>query len=231
MGLNYAFLLLCAADRVDAVLGEIAGMADEETAERIRASLPWQPAETLEAASAEGRTVRLRLGAKGLEPHGPDCLSLRFAADAELLEYARDDLPREPGPWWKLGIASPPPLPEVETVDVGCIFLAVTAGERYAEVELSAATTRMSVLFSRSASVRAAMSGIVERAGGLVALFDDESHDFEPLSAPGTRVSHGFGPYLVSDDVYQRDVDQWIESLLAEIAAASESTAHRVRDS
>ncbi|GLY65384.1 hypothetical protein Atai01_20030 [Amycolatopsis taiwanensis] len=72
---------------------------------------------------------------------------------------------------------------EAGRVSIGYVYLTVkfasTLHPRYASLSFTAATTGMSLLFERSASVRAVFTGLTAASGGVCCLLDTESATFQ----------------------------------------------------
>ncbi|MBB4737193.1 hypothetical protein BJY16_000652 [Actinoplanes octamycinicus] len=73
---------------------------------------------------------------------------------------------------------------------IGFIYLTVSfeSGRRpgFAELDFTAATTGMSLLFERSASVRRLFTGLAEQVGAVCCLLDKEQHGYQICWTDGT---------------------------------------------
>ncbi|MFD5463731.1 hypothetical protein ACFWIQ_13060 [Kitasatospora sp. NPDC127059] len=81
---------------------------------------------------------------------------------------------------------------ELGRIAVGCIYLTVrfapTLHPRHASLQFTAATSGMSRMFERSASVRSVFTGLTAAAGGVCCLLDTETDVFEICWLDGREV-------------------------------------------
>lgn len=98
--------------------------------------------------------------------------TIMFGVDGAVRAYVEGG-GRAPGP-------APEPEPdELGRARIGYIYLTVRFASaphpRYASMEFTAATSRMSVMFERSASVRTVFTGLAAAGGGACCVLDTES--------------------------------------------------------
>jgi len=165
MGLDYSFLVMTPAARVDPLLESIAPHLAQEDQARLRAAFPWSPSidqhsEWLGEPPARDRRGICKLQRSSEEVGDSYCFTFHFPRDALLTEYERSCLirPRPSNPW----------------VAVGCVWCSIQAGDAWAVFEGTAATSDMSRLFEGSPSVRATWLRIFKEAGATALFFDSE---------------------------------------------------------
>src|SRR6266516_1787499 len=91
MTLNWSFDFIYSADRIDAVLSEIAGYVSERDRARLLGALPWRQQESLTCITSDGnRIVEIRRGIARAEN---DCYSFAFEDHLDLVEFYSDHFP------------------------------------------------------------------------------------------------------------------------------------------
>jgi hypothetical protein len=165
VGLRYAFNLVTRADAVDELLRELATHLQAEDRERLIAQVPWRAAIERDLVWGSGHPVSNRQGIRDIaadadlgERPNDLCLCFDFPPDSALERYAAGDPIRRP----------------TTGVLVGCVWTKLHVGECYALLVATAASSDMSVLFERSASVRNVWSQLAERSGAFAVFLDTE---------------------------------------------------------
>lgn len=127
------------------------------------------------------------------------CLSFLFAEDEELAEYASES--------------------QVPPVDgrfpVGCVWTSIDFGGEYVLVQATAATSGMSRLFERSASVRETFTEAGQSGGALLVSFDDESGNPVGVWPFRGRFALSAGFDFFEDDEGKLNVDAYCADLVA----------------
>jgi hypothetical protein len=153
MGRRYCFHLFYPIDRLatglDAVNGILPTLRRKRTGKPIKSAMRRLSLENMGSPS----------------PDSPVFLetSLLFPADDRVRAYY--PLGGVESEWTNEGI---------ECLPVGLIDLAIRVGGKYALLSISARTSGMSDLFADSVSVWGQLTHLLNSAGGLVGLFDDE---------------------------------------------------------
>lgn len=127
------------------------------------------------------------------------CLSFLFAADEHLAEYEKD---------WPLA-------PVDGRVQVGCVWTSIECGSRFVLLRATAATSGMSRLFERSASVQETFSDIGRSGGALLVAFDDEREDFVSVWPLRGRFATSKEPDCYYDEDLNLTVDEYCGDLIA----------------
>ena len=154
MGLDYSFILVTDLERADMLIRELANHLDAEGRQRLSSCLPYD-------AQVGFRSVRRGEFEQSLfDKHGIQdlCFSFLFPTDVDLLKYAADQ------------------SREVQDgkLSVGCVWCSIRSEQRFLAFSATAATTAMSLLFERSAAVKATFADIGRRAGASLVMLDDE---------------------------------------------------------
>ena len=182
MGLRYSFEVITSADAVTPLLEALARQLEDRNAARVREQLPWRPAVERQLVWGSGRPERERQGIGGLrlaqhERPNDVCLIFRFAADAELERYARENHALHSG----------------RDVVVGDVATQLFVGEDFALLTAAAVTSDMSRLFVASTSVREAWARLGRESGALAVFLDAELDEalscMWPEPGPVPRVS------------------------------------------
>ena len=177
MGLDYSFLVVTPANRVDRLLALLASHLAPGDAARVRAALPWSPTIDQRSAWFGEPPARDRRGFGNMarlpvEHSESRCFSFLFSRDDVLTEYER---------------SSTLPSADGGRVSVGCVWCSLCAGDVWAVFEATAATSEMSRLFQRSGAVRAFWSSVGAEAGAAAIFFDCEDLERWELLYPTAR--------------------------------------------
>lgn len=177
MGLRYSYRFFMKADQVTSTLKALPPYLDEKSGQRVRTALPWRPATDLIITSLSGSETIFRSGVdwnlgateerdKAMQGWIEDCLTFLIPKDEALRAYEADT-------WENAGI---PPSPSPST-HMGCIYINIMAGENYAVVDFTAATSNMSLAFERSKNVRRHFVTLAGKSNALAMYLDT---DMEP---------------------------------------------------
>lgn len=187
MGIRYSLCLITKRQDADLLLAKLGELLDAESRARI-GSKKWSP------ESEERRTTVIEtsdIDARGIAGFRTDgespnlyCLSLQIQLERELESFVRDHHLRcfdRPGAF-------------------GCMWTSVFAGDQYALLQMTAATSGMSRVLQRSEEIHFAWFELERKANALFAYVDIEEKiaiqlfpfrgelrlpDYEPLAFEG----------------------------------------------
>ena len=194
MGLDYAYELIAERQSADRLVRAVCQHLAPDDRTRLLGVLGLGVVNVMEHVQRNDFERQL------FERGGKDiCLSFLFAADEPLTEYAEES-----------------PLAPVDgRVQVGCVWTSVECGSRFALIRATAATSEMSRLFERSASVRKTFSEAGRAGGALLVMFDDEREDFVSVWPLPGRFALAGKRDSFEDDELKLKVDAYCSDLVA----------------
>ena len=196
MGLDYAYELIAERQSAERLVRAICEHVAPDDRTRLLGVLGLGSADVMEHVSRDDDERWLfERGVKHI------CLSFLFAADEQLTEYAKES-----------------PLAPVDgRIQVGCVWTSIECGSRFALVRATAATTTMSWLFERSASVRKTFGEAGRAGGALLVTFDDEQADFTSAWPLRGR----FAPTAERDTFEDEELKLKVDAYCADLVASA----------
>jgi hypothetical protein len=168
MGLDYSYEIFTPAQNVASALAELAELAPRT--HRL-------PPLTLTMPGGDQVIVPFTSNFKS-EP--VDCSTSSMLELDTSIMFGVDDVVRE---FWDVRDSE---FDELGRIAIGYVYLTVRFAPalhpRYASLQFTAATSGMSRMFERSASIRAVFTGLTVASGGVCCVLDTES-DVNPLAA------------------------------------------------
>jgi hypothetical protein len=194
MGLDYAYEMIAERQSADRLVRAVCEHLAPDDRTRLLGVLGLGVADVMEHVPRDDFERRL------FERGGRDiCLSFLFAADEHLTEYAKDS-----------------PLAPVDgRIQIGCVWTSVQCGSRFVLVRATAATTGMSWLFERSASVRKTFCEAGQSGGALLVTFDNERADFDSVWPLRGRFAAAGERDSFEDEELKLNVDAYCADLVA----------------
>lgn len=155
MGIDYSVNLYCKKEQVEKTILGVINIADVNTDESTEVELPNGkkiifPFETIPKKDF------IKISPE--QSHSDFCTMLNFPIDEPIENYIENNNSHK-----NQNIAS-----------IGCIYLNIRVGEKYAEFSFTAATSNMSRLFLESKSIIQTFINLLEKTEGLFGLFDIE---------------------------------------------------------
>lgn len=177
MGLDYSFFTVLNQSELSAALEKLCTALCEDDCMRMQRCLPWKPeVERYRFHANKNMEFRERVGIRSFrsmdeENENDYCLTMRFKRDKAIREYeARYNI-----------------YGRHDTIMLGCIWTSVYAGNRFAAIKSTAASTEMSLLFLRSPGIKKTWTDLAKVMGAVALFFDQEEGDEWDLFYPANR--------------------------------------------
>jgi hypothetical protein len=177
LGLDYSFIVVLSRSELSFALEKLCTVLYEEDRLRMQRCLPWEPeVERYQYQVDKGRGFRECLGIRSYrlmkeEYENDYCLTMCFKRDKVIGEYEDQyNMNRKH-----------------DMIMLGCIWTSVYAGNRFAAITSTAATTGMSLLFQRSPSIKKTWTGLAQKMKAIALFFDQEEGDQWNLIYPARR--------------------------------------------
>jgi hypothetical protein len=113
-----------------------------------------------------------------------------------------------------------------DRASIGGIDLSVTAGEKYVCFDFWAVTSSVSLMFAESSAVQSLFHGMLNAAGGIVALLIAENSALPVLGQPGRTVvlpdeDDYFIEELMAEGRFVQDIDRIVADILPQLDGAT----------
>jgi hypothetical protein len=158
-------------------LEKLSAVLTEDDRLRMQRCLPWEPEiERYRYQADKNLEFRESLGIRGCrsmneENENDYCLTMCFKRDKVLQEYE----------------AKYHMDPSRELLVLGCVWTSVRAGNQFAAIASTAATTEMSLLFNRSPQIKRTWMNLAQGMKAIALFFDREEGDRWNLIYPAKR--------------------------------------------
>lgn len=196
MGIDYSVNLYYKSHQIESALLGIVAIADIYDEESTIIELPDNREITIPFAAIP-KTVRVKFAPN--QEHSAFCTTLIFPVDQQIESYLEGTNHKK----------------EANLASIGCIYLRVDVGDRYAELSFTAATSSMSRMFLNSSSVHNRFNELLKSTGGLFGLFDIEESYYLSLANLHQRVGDCSNEFEGGNlDSFRYRIDKFTESCL-----------------